>query len=62
MMDSAGYFDLLGESVPQVQVSVRTFALLGLLSTFHLFIYLFISIFIYIYTHLHTSPHINKHI
>ena len=29
VMDSARDFDLLGESVPQVQVSVRTLALWG---------------------------------
>ena len=29
MMDSARYFDLLGESVPQVRVSARALALLG---------------------------------
>ena len=29
MMDSARDFDLLGESVPQVRVLVRTLALLG---------------------------------
>ena len=28
-MESARYFDLLGESVPQVQVSARALALLG---------------------------------
>ena len=35
-MDSARDFDLLGESVPQVRVSVRTLTLLGF---FQLFIY-----------------------
>ena len=30
VMDSARYFDLLGESVPQVRVSARTLALLGI--------------------------------
>ena len=30
MVDSAREFDLLGESVPQVRVSARTLALLGL--------------------------------
>ena len=29
-MDRARYFDLLGESVPQVRVSARTLALLGI--------------------------------
>ena len=32
MMDSARDFDLLGESVPQVRVSVRSLALLGFYS------------------------------
>ena len=33
-MDSARDFDLLGESVPQVQVSARTLALLGFFQHF----------------------------
>ena len=32
VMDSARYFDLLGESVPQVRVSARALALLGFIN------------------------------
>ena len=38
-MDSVRDFDLLGELVPQVQVSARTLALLGF---FNLYIYVYI--------------------
>ena len=36
VMDSARYFNLLGESVPQVRVSARALALLGFVN-FNLF-------------------------
>ena len=45
-MDSTHDLDLLGESVPQVRVSVRTLALLGILTSFVLtpFFLLFVYI------------------
>ena len=58
VMDSAGDFDLLDESVPQVRVSARAFALLGfltciysdsLLSSVYMHIYIFIYLFIYLF-------------
>ena len=42
-MDSARDFDLLGESVQQVRVSVRT---VGLVGFFQLFIYICIYVYI----------------
>ena len=45
MMDSARDFDLLGESVPQVQISAHTLALLGFFN--------FSYIHVYIYAHAH---------
>ena len=48
MMDSARYFDLLGESVPQVRVSACTLALLG-----------FINFYIYIKREIGVEPDLN---
>ena len=39
-MDSACYFDLLGESVPLVSVSVHALALLGFFSICHVYNYI----------------------
>ena len=45
VMDSARDFDLLGESVPQVQVSVHTLALSGIsITSIYLYIYVCVSV------------------